>query len=271
MQRHRGRIAAALGALTAVVALVGGYGPLAAAATPQQGFWAAAGKYFFVSFKVAQGSDGRSVRGFTGLEYGLDCTRGGGTTSAVNWRLGTMAVGRDGRYGTASYAGKWKGSGVFRSPRSAVGKVAVVDSFARQRPCAPSPRRYAARLIDFRARAGRWTGAVEAQQFVGRQHLDFRVKNRLLAPTSRKLIISARCGRTVRDVQIDPRDSFTAVEDGRPITGRKLTMTTISSSAGGEDFVWRVVFDGAEATGWLRYTTRRCDSGRVAWRARSRA
>ena len=46
-------------------------------------------------------------------------------------------------------------------------------------------------------------------------------------------------------------------------------MTTVSSSAGGDDLVWRVRFDGAEATGWLRYRTPRCDSGRVAWRGRS--
>lgn len=269
MWRSRPQSAAVLGTLAAV-ALAAWSAPAAVAAPPTEGLWAATGKYFFLSFKVAKSSDGRSVRGFTGLEYGLDCRRGGGTTSAINWRLGTMGIGRDGRYGMTNYAGKWRGSGVFRSARRAVGRVSVVESFARQRPCAPPPRRYEARPIDFRARAGRWTGTVAAQEFVGAQRLDFRVKNRLLAPTSRKLIVSARCGRTIRDVQIDPRDAFTALEDGRPITGSTITMTTVSSAAGGEDFVWRVRFDGAQATGWLRYTTRRCDSGRVAWRARSR-
>jgi hypothetical protein len=95
-----------------------------------------------------------------------------------------------------------------------------------------------------------------------------RVKDgRLLAPTSRKLIVEAQCGRAVSDFQIVPRDAFTATEEGRPITGRALTLTTISSFKGGEDFVWHVEFDGRTAKGWLRYTSPRCESPKIPWSA----
>lgn len=244
--------------------------PVAHAAGPREGFWAAAGKYFFISFKVADGGSGKAVRDFTGLEYGLNCSSPrGGTTTAGNWLLGTMDVGPDGRYGISNYAGKWKGSGVFRSPTKAAGKVALREEFSRRVPCAPrKPRRYVARRIDFKAPAGKWTGTVEAQRFLRRQRLNFRViDGRLLAPTSKKLVVSAQCGRVLTDFEIDPRDAFTALEDGRPITGRAFTMTTHASYRGGPDFTWRVRFDGRTASGWLRYTSRRCESGRVAWSA----
>lgn len=239
------------------------------AAQPREGFWAAAGKYFFISFDVS-GSGGKTVRDFGGLEYGLNCKRNGWTYTAGSWKLGPMSVDGAGRYGLSNYYGKWRGSGVFRSPVKAAGKVAMTDEFKRHVPCAPRhARRYVARRIDFKAPAGRWTGTVAAQDFTRRQRLDFRVRDgRLLAPTSKKLIVEAKCGRTVSDMQIDPRGAFASTTDGRPITGRAFTMTTTESFKGGEDFTWHVEFDGRTATGWLRFTSPKCESGKVPWSAK---